>query len=131
MIESGQIYLDKAVESLEGSESEFVNHRFNNVANRSYYACFQAAIAALIQAGIQPSGSQWGHDSVQSQFVGQLINRRKLYSARLRNILEQNYRLRATADYQREWVSETRADRALSRAEEFVEAVDQRNGQKT
>jgi uncharacterized protein (UPF0332 family) len=42
------IYLAKASESLLTAESEFVNGRYNSCANRCYYACFQAAIAALL-----------------------------------------------------------------------------------
>src|SRR5205823_6359850 len=42
---------DKALESLAGAESELANGRYNNAANRAYYACFQAAIAALQRAG--------------------------------------------------------------------------------
>jgi uncharacterized protein (UPF0332 family) len=48
------VYLSKANESLAGATSELVNGRYNNTANRAYYAVFQAAIAALMQAGIAP-----------------------------------------------------------------------------
>jgi uncharacterized protein (UPF0332 family) len=74
-----EFYLAKAQESLAGAESEFANGRYNNCANRSYYACFQAAIAALLHAGIQPRSpqGQWGHDFVQAELIGQLINRQK------------------------------------------------------
>jgi uncharacterized protein (UPF0332 family) len=120
------------MESLAGAESEFVNSRYNNCANRCYYACFQAAIHALIRADIQPPGrdGQWGHDFVQAQFHGQLINRRKLYPAELKGSLEQNYRLRQAADYKRERVTEIRAARAVSRTERFLDAVRQ-GGQTT
>lgn len=74
-------FLEKARESLAGAESEYVNERYNNCANRCYYACFQAAIHALQQARIRPGGGQWGHDFVQGQFIGLLINRRKGYPA--------------------------------------------------
>lgn len=47
-------YLSKARESLETAESEYVNRRYNSCANRCYYACFQAAIAALLRAGVRP-----------------------------------------------------------------------------
>jgi len=48
MSELSQLYLIKAEESLLGAESEFTHgRRYNNVANRCYYACFQAAVAAL------------------------------------------------------------------------------------
>ena len=67
------IYLLKATESLQTAESEFVNGRYNSCGNRCYYACFQAAIAALLREGIRPRG-QWNHEFVQAQFVGALIN---------------------------------------------------------
>ena len=119
------ILLVKAEESLAGAESEFVNDRYNNCANRAYYACFQAAIHALIGAGVHPLGGsgQWGHDFVQARFVGDLINRRKRYPAELRATLEQNYRLRAAADYGYDQITEIRAARAVRRAEAFVTAI--------
>ncbi len=79
VLDASAIFLAKAEESLAGAESEFVSGCYNNCANRCYYACFQAAIAALQQAGIRARGGQWGHDFVQAQFIGQLINRRRLY----------------------------------------------------
>jgi uncharacterized protein (UPF0332 family) len=125
MVERNSAFIDRARESLAGAESEYVNERYNNSANRSYYAVYQAAIYALLAAGIRPPGAteHWGHDYVQAQFVGQLINRRKHYPADLRNTLEQNYRLREAADYQRDPVTEVRAARAARRAETFVTAV--------
>jgi uncharacterized protein (UPF0332 family) len=122
-IEERAVFLAKAYECLGGAQSELINGRFNNCANRCYYACFQAAIAALLGAAIQPRGAQWGHDFVQAEFNGQLINRRKLYPVSLRNTLEQNYRLRETADYRSDHVDEVRAARAVRRTEDFVEAV--------
>lgn len=130
MIEWDTIFLVKAQESLAGAESEFVNDRYNNSANRAYYAAFQAAIHALVGAGVQPPGAseQWGHDFVQARFAGDLINRRKRYPAELRTTLEQNYRLRAMADYKRGQVSEVQAARAARRAEVFVAAVAEHEG---
>ena len=61
------IYLTKAEESIRTAESEFANGRYNSCANRCYYACFQAAIAALLSEGIRPRG-QWSHEFVQGQF---------------------------------------------------------------
>ena len=132
MIEVDAVFLDKAREALAGAESEFVNGRYNNCANRCYYAAFQAAIHALQRAGIRPPGrsSEWGHDFVQVQFVGQLINRRKVYATGLRNTLEQNYRLRTIADYGHDQVTEIRAARAVRRTEELVAAVGGPGGQR-
>ncbi len=130
MIESRRIHLAKALESLSGAQSEFANARYNNCANRSYYACFQAAVSALIDAGIQPRGAsgQWSHSFVPAQFDGMLISRRKLYPSELRNTLSRSYLLRQKADYEDDVVSHTEAYRALRRAEAFVQAVQSRGG---
>jgi uncharacterized protein (UPF0332 family) len=123
--ELDKIWRDKAEENLEAAESELANGRYNSCANRCYYACFQAAIFALVRAGIRPRGrtQQWGHEFVQAEFAGQLITRRKLYPAPLRNTLPENYALRATADYTRDHVTEVRAARAVTRTERFLEAI--------
>ncbi len=123
MIGQEPIFFDKARESLIGAESEFLNERFNNSASRAYYACFQAAVAALQKAGITARGDEWGHDYVQSQFNGMLINRRHLYPTELRNILVRNYALRVRADYAEDVVSRTETERAVRRARLFVTTI--------
>jgi uncharacterized protein (UPF0332 family) len=128
VIESGEAFLQKAEESLDGAESEFIDGRYKNCANRCYYAVFQAAIYALSRAGVVPPArdGEWGHEFVRSHFVGQLINRRKLYPASLRSVLEQNRALRRTADYKPDNVTETRANRAIRRTHGLLAAI--RNG---
>ncbi|MHB8619032.1 MAG: HEPN domain-containing protein [Chloroflexota bacterium] len=130
MAETDEIYWAKAGESLAGADSEFANGRLNDCANRSYYACFQAAVYALMKEGIRPSGArpQWGHDFVQAQFIGELINRRKRYSPQLRETLVRNLEVREAGDYRANQVSETQAFRALRRAGDFVRAIEQRGG---
>ncbi len=128
MVDSGTVYLEKAEESVAGAQSELANGRYNNCANRAYYACFQAAVHALMEAGIQPprATEQWGHSFVQARFNGDLINRRKRYPPDIRGALENNYRLRETADYHRlDLVAEVQAARAVRRAQAFVAAVAQ------
>jgi uncharacterized protein (UPF0332 family) len=107
------------------AESEFVNGRYNRCANRCYYACFQAAVAALIQEGIRPRGD-WGHDFVQGQFIGLLVNRRKRFGTELRPILVETQELRDRGDYQPSYVTQIQARRALSRTRAFVAAVRER-----
>ncbi|MBI4494079.1 MAG: HEPN domain-containing protein [Chloroflexi bacterium] len=126
MIELDRVYWEKAQENLAAAESEYVNSRYNSCASRCYYACFQAAIYALSQAGIRPSDGQWGHAFVQAEFIGRLINRRKQYSAQLRPTLSHTYILRQTGDYAPEHVSEVRAARAVARAEQFLAAIGER-----
>lgn len=124
------LYLLKAQENLDCAISELERHRYNSCANRCYYACFQAAISALLRAGIRRSGSrnEWPHSFVQSQFAGQLVNRRHLFPAELRSILPELQVVRHSADYDPELVTESEARRAVRRARRFVEVVRQREG---
>src|SRR2546426_12775529 len=102
------IYLAKATESLLTAESEFANGRYNSCSNRCYYACFQAAIAAILRAGIRPRG-QWSHEFVHGQFVCVLINHRHLYDTQLRRVLSDNQSLLDKADYRAELVTDTQS----------------------
>jgi uncharacterized protein (UPF0332 family) len=131
IIDEAEVYLAKAEECLAGAESEFVNGRYNNCANRCYYACFQAAVSALIRAGIRPSGreAQWSHAFVQAQFASQLITRRKLYPADLRDALGRTLLLRQTADYEVDAVTQTEALRVLRRARALISAVHSARGE--
>ncbi len=118
-------FLAKASESLLGAEAELEAGRYNNCANRCYYACFQAAVAALRRGGISPPGEaeQWGHDFVQARFVGDLINRRHLYPVDFRDTFDRLYSLRQLTDYHADFVTETQAARALRRTRAFLHAV--------
>jgi uncharacterized protein (UPF0332 family) len=120
-----EAFMAKAAENLASAESEFANGRFNACANRCYYASFQAAIGALLGAGVHPTNArgEWGHEYVQAQFALQLINRRKLYPAALRDVLMRLLATRQVADYRTDSVSAVQAERALRRAREFVQAI--------
>lgn len=128
--EDVDVYLSKAQESLASAQSEFANGRYNSCANRCYFACFQAAVAALVRGGVVSAGprAQLGHAYVQAQFAGGLVNRRKQYPGQLRDVLPQLGSLRQTADYESVSVTMTRASRALSRANEFVTTVLSKGG---
>ena len=118
-------YLSNASESLQTAESELGNGRYNSCANRCYYACFQAAIAAIFREGIHASGDQWTHAFVQSQFTGQLINRQHRYPAPLRSSLTDLHLLPRRADYSTDLITQTEASRGLRRSREFVTAIRQ------
>jgi len=130
MTDAADALLFKARESLLAAESEFANGRFNNSANRSYYACFQAAVHALDVAGVRPAGrhGRWSHSFVPAQFDGVLIASRKLYPPELRNTLSRNDLLRQTGDYDDDVVTELEAGRALRRARRFLDAIEGRRG---
>jgi uncharacterized protein (UPF0332 family) len=129
MVEQEYPFLRKAIQSLVGAESEFQYRRYDNTANRCYYACFEAAIAALQRASIQPTGSKWEHDFLQGRFEGQLIYRRKLYPTELRGTLEHTYTVRAKGDYDEDFVTETEANRTLRRARIFVQTIQTAGGE--
>jgi len=127
MADTDEIYWGKAEQSLAGAESEFANSRYDNCANRCYYGCFQAAIAALIREAIEPSG-QWSHAFVQARFAGDLIARRKRYPSELRDTLARLLFLRQLADYNTQQVSEAQAGRAIRNARRFMEAITSKEG---
>jgi uncharacterized protein (UPF0332 family) len=131
VIAHDSIYRDKAEESLAGAVSEYANARFNNCANRCYYSCFQAAVQALQEAGVVPSGTrgEWGHDQLQATFTRELIIRRKRYPAELRDVLPRAYLLREAGDYKRDMVSEVQAARALRRTRTFLQALQSQGGE--
>ena len=85
---------------------------------------------ALLRAGVRPAGMgiSWGHEFVQAQFAGELVRRRKQYPPELRTVLPQLIDLRHVADYERDLVSRTQADRAVRRARGFVTTVLARGG---
>ena len=125
MLDLTDIWLEKADENLQAASSELANQRYNSASNRAYYAAFQAAIWALSREGIRPPGrdGRWGHDFVQAQFAGQLINRRKLYPSALRSTLADLQALRERADYSTTMIDELRAHRVVRKATEFVQAI--------
>lgn len=116
-------YLAKASESLASARADVRARRYNSAANRAYYAAFQAAVAALIRAGLRPTNDDWSHRFVMSQFSGKLIRRRKLLSAALRSTLGELFDRRVTADYSAEDVSAGDARGAVKRAGRLVGAV--------
>ena len=124
-LEEAQIYIAKALESLASAQADFVAARYNSCANRAYYACFQAAVAALFVANIRPANprGEWSHEFVQSQFNGLLINRRKLYPVSLRRTLRDTIEVREKADYTTSVVSRRVANRVLEHAQAFVQAI--------
>ncbi len=121
-------WLSKAQQSLRGAESEFANQRYDNAANRAYYACFQAAVAALMRAGERPLAEKGtrSHSAIQAMFASQLIHRRKIYPADMAAVLPNTYSLRDQADYTTIITSEAEAKRALDKAQRFVAAVSRR-----
>jgi uncharacterized protein (UPF0332 family) len=114
-------YPIKSRESLVGAESELASGRHNNAANRAYYACFQAAIVALLRAAILRTA--WPHEEVQRLFAGELIGRRKLYPSEMRRVLNDLAVIRVRADYEAQVVTRRAATDAVREARRFVDRI--------
>ena len=129
-MDDADAFLAKAGENLAAAESEFAAGRYNSCANRAYYACYQAAVAALLRDDVRPSGKngQWGHDFVQAQFAGLLITRRKRYPASLRDVLRETMAIRHRADYQPDGVGRSRGMRSLQEARRFLSEIRHKEG---
>lgn len=113
-------YTSKARECLAGAASELANGRYNNAANRAYYAAYNAAIVALLRAGFSSRSGRWNHAEVQSLFAAELVARRKLYSRRLQRMLYDLVDKRARADYGHQTVNAHVARSSVEDAVEFV-----------
>ena len=82
-----------------------------------------------MQAGIRPRGPQWSHEAVPAAFAGELINRRKRYSADRRSDLEHLHQLWIKADYRDDLVTEREARRALGRVQAVLSEIQTRGGE--
>ncbi len=122
------LYLGKAEESLAAAAADVDAKRYNAAAARSYFACFQAAVAALLAEGVLPLAAPrgWTHQFVRGRFEGVLLNARKVYGVRMRGLLHRVAELRRDADYGTHAVTERAARRAVGEARGLVEAVAQR-----
>ncbi len=123
------VYLSKALASVAGADLELANQFFNNAVNRAYYACYQAAVAALVAEGIEPELENfWPHDVVHAEFARLLVDERKRYSTELRATLKAVFDERLKADYEPDVIGPETAGEAVRRAQEFVRAIAQRVG---
>jgi uncharacterized protein (UPF0332 family) len=116
-------FVRKASESLESAERDFRDGRYNSCANRCYYACFQAAVAALLHEGNRSSSGRWKHAYVHSAFSGSLINRLALYPTVLRRTLTDLQVQRNRADYTTDLIPEFEAYYGLRECRAFVSAI--------
>lgn len=91
---------------------------------------FQGAQVALGQVGV--SRSTWSHPALQAALATELIHRRKLLSAQLRDYLSSGLAVRHAADYGHAGIGLKVAQRIVRRAAEFVNAVEElHNGPST
>jgi uncharacterized protein (UPF0332 family) len=114
---------EKARESLASAEGDFAAGRYNSCASRAYFTCFQAALAALLRAGVLSPAESASHIAVSRLFADQLVRRRKLYAAELARVLPELMKDRHAADYSQVPTSISRATSSLRRARQFLSTV--------
>ncbi len=119
------IYLAKARQSLAGAELEFAHELYNNAVNRAYYACYQAAVGALVaESLVPPIENFWSHDHVQAEFPARLVDERQRYPQEMRATLKAIFDERLKADYEPELIRRVSAEAALAHARAFVGIVE-------
>jgi uncharacterized protein (UPF0332 family) len=124
------IYLAKAEQCLAGAALAVAHGQYNNAANRAYYAAFQAAIAALRRAGVQPPTPRyWAHDFVLREYAARLAAAEGGYPPASAATFKALQDERLKADYEVELIGQVSAERALALARQFVDAVRQRLGE--
>ncbi len=116
--------LERAQESVKAAELCAEAGLVNSAASRAYYAMFQAAQVALVDAGVTRVG--WSHPGLQAAFTTELIHRRKLFPLTFRDYLSSALAVRQAADYGRSGVSLKIAQRQVRRAGMFVATVEAR-----
>ena len=117
-------YLSKARAALAGAELELANALYNNVLNRAYYACYQAAVAALVAEGVVPEPENyWPHDMVQARFAELCIDELGRYPRSMRATLKATFDERLKADYEPDLIDAATASEGVRRAQAFVGVV--------
>jgi uncharacterized protein (UPF0332 family) len=114
----------KARASIAGAELELSSGYLDSAVNRAYYACYQAAVAALVAEHVPPIVDRyWPHDVVHVKFPAVLIDERGIYPPTERATLKAIFDERLKADYEPDNVSASTAGEAVHRARVFVDLI--------
>jgi uncharacterized protein (UPF0332 family) len=116
-------FLTKAQENLAVAEWAYTNGYYNATANRTYYAAFQAAVAALAHFGLLLKTGRIEHRTIQNAFATELIHRRKLFPNHLKSVLPTLQEARDEADDELQSVSKNLATKQLRMARELLKII--------
>ena len=115
-----RLQLDMSDEALEASVATRSQGLLRSTVDRAYYAAYHAAIAILSHQGVRPPKS---HRGLVSVFGSEIANSGIVPSS-LGRTLALLHRDRMQSNYEaRAQVTEETADRAVTSARQFVEAV--------
>lgn len=114
----------KANESLKAARILFEAECYDSCISRCYYAMFQFSVAVLNKYGIHPPNkAEYKHAWVQAAVAKVLIKRKGLLPAKMASYLPDTLNIREEADYEPVEVSKKRTKRALAKASEFIEKL--------
>jgi len=99
-------------------DSEFCNSSIN----RSYYAMYRSAIAAIEHQGYMPV-KRWNHEGVIRMFNRELVHLCKIYPKESVADLRGAYYLRLDADYSTLEIDKEKAQVWFDKAREFVQRI--------
>ena len=114
-------FFEKAKNNLAVAQICFDIGFYDDCANRAYYGAFHAAIAALLDQGIEKG--KFDHKWVQAEFNHRLIKGKKLYPGKFKSYLMKMQTVRDEADYSHNNVSKTKAQQQIRKAEELIEFI--------
>ena len=112
--------LDKAKDTLLDASVSIQNNRWNNAANRLYYACFYAAMALLINDGYEART----HNGVKA-LLGLHYVKDGIINEELSQAYRKMFNLRQTGDYDDlAVITEDDVKPLLEYAEHFIETIE-------
>jgi uncharacterized protein (UPF0332 family) len=115
-----QEYMASAQERLRTAKLTLDNNLYRDSVSRAYYACLDAADAALIAVGIMPQS----HEGARKLFSLHFIKTKRL-AEHYKDVFEQMQRERTAADYERgAHVTHAAAERAYTRAQDCVTTIE-------
>lgn len=116
-----QEYMASAREQLHGANVLLTEGIYRRSVSTAYYACLDAADAALIAVGVMPQS----HAGTRTLFSLHFIKKPKQLSEHYKDIFEQMQKARMSADYERgAHVTQADAERAYTRAQDFVTTIE-------
>ncbi len=116
-----EAFMRKARNNLAAARHCYDAGLYDAAANRAYYAAFQGAVAVLAHYGVRKD--RLDHEWVQAEFSGRLIQRRKIFTGKIRSYLSDMQAVRDIADYSRENVSKKSARNQIRKAEEIIQEI--------
>ena len=112
----------KVQEFLKAAKVCLDNGFYNSSINRSYYAMYRSAIAAIEHEGYLPR-KRWNHEGVIRVFNRELVHLGKIYPEEFVADLRGAYYLRLDADYSGLEMGEKRARLWFDKARGFVQRI--------